>query len=151
MNGTFLKEIEALFDENVIGSLANIASAIYHEVKDLNWVGYYFIKDRYLYLGPFSGKVACSILTLDKGVCAKAVRDRSVTYIKDVHAIEDHIACDSASASELVLPLYKDKKVIGVLDIDAPITDRFAEFEIELFKDISSMISTYLEAHPPLS
>ncbi len=90
------------------------------------------------------GKVACSKLSLDKGVCAKAFNDKEVTYVRDVHEFKGHIACDSASKSELVLPLYSNEKVIGVLDIDAPITDRFDIDEIAFLDKVAKILSTYL-------
>ncbi len=147
MDEIYLKQVRALLDDNVIGSIANVASFLYETLHDVNWVGYYFHRDDKLILGPFMGKIACSKLALDKGVCAKAFRDKSVTYVRDVHNFDGHIACDADSRSELVLPLYNKEKVIGVLDIDAPITDRFNQDDIDMLSEVAMIISAYLSGY----
>ena len=109
-------------------------------IRDLNWAGFYFYKENQLVLGPFQGLPACTRLSLDKGVCAKAFCDEEVIKVDDVHEFIDHIACDSASESELVIPLFYDEKVYGVLDLDAPIKSRFTDIEVEGFAKIARLI-----------
>jgi len=126
-HGLFLAQLQALvFDEpDFLANMANMASLIYHTFSDLNWAGFYLLKDNQLVLGPFNGKPACTRIRLDQGVCGKAARTREVQNIADVHQFSGHIACDSASNSELVIPLIKDGEVIGVLDIDSVVFARF--------------------------
>lgn len=122
------RQIEALIDGELdaIAVLSNVSAILNESMDNINWVGFYFMKNNQLVLGPFQGKVACYRIPLDKGVCGKAVSTNSIQRIADVHAFPGHIACDSASESEIVLPLVVNGKIIGVLDIDAPILDRFS-------------------------
>lgn len=112
-------------ESDIIANLANVSAIIYEFLQDVNWVGFYLLKNNDLVVGPFQGKVACSRIALYKGVCGKAVLDRKMVTIDDVHAFDGHIACDSASNSEIVFPLIVKDKVIGVLDIDSPLYNRF--------------------------
>lgn len=112
-------------ESDAIANLANVSSIIYEFLQDVNWVGFYLLKDNDLVVGPFQGRVACSRIALYKGVCGKAVRDKKMVIIDDVHAFDGHIACDSASNSEIVFPLIVNNNVIGVLDIDSPLFNRF--------------------------
>ena len=122
--------------------MSNISSFIMATIKDLNWSGFYFYKQKEgeLVLGPFQGLPACTRLSLDKGVCAKAYRDEEITKVDDVREFADHIACDSASESELVIPLFNQGKEYGVLDLDSPIKNRFTDIEVEGFKKIGKLI-----------
>ena len=120
--------------------MSNISAFIMGAIKDLNWAGFYFYKEDELVLGPFQGLPACTRLSLDKGVCAKAFRDEKVTKVDDVHEFADHIACDSASESELVLPLFYKGKVYGVLDLDSPKKARFKDIEVEGFTKLAKLI-----------
>ena len=109
-----------------IANAANLSALVYHALPQLNWVGFYFFDGTELVVGPFQGLPACVRIPLDKGVCGAAARTRRTQRIADVHAFDGHIACDSASRSELVVPLYADDgALIGVFDIDSPIPDRF--------------------------
>lgn len=116
-----------LHDErDAIANAANTAALIYTSLPDLNWAGFYFMRAHdELVLGPFQGKPACVRIAKGRGVCGAAAESRQTQRIADVHAFPDHIACDAASRSELVVPLIKHGKVIGVLDLDAPVPNRF--------------------------
>ena len=129
-------------ESDSLALMSNISSFIMATIKDLNWFGFYFYKQQKdaLVLGPFQGLPACTRLSLDKGVCAKAYRDEKITKVDDVHEFADHIACDSASESELVIPLFNQGKVYGVLDLDSPIKNRFTDIEVEGFGKIGKLI-----------
>lgn len=120
-------QAEALFadERDFIANASQFAALLFHELGDLNWAGFYLNKDEELVLGPFQGKPACVRIAKGRGVCGAAAEMRRSLRIEDVHAFPDHIACDAASRSELVVPLLKDGLVIGVLDLDAPIPSRF--------------------------
>ena len=125
------KEIEALTSD-VSDLIANLSNVLNTELTDINWVGFYLLKDDKLILGPFQGKPACVTISLGKGVCGTAVSTDSLQLVKDVHTFPGHIACDSASNSEIVLPLHdKSGKVVAVLDIDSPTLGRFSEADVE--------------------
>ena len=108
-----------------VANAANLAALIYATVPDLNWVGFYFFDGRELVVGPFQGMPACVRIPLGKGVCGTAAATREPQCVEDVNAFPDHIACDSASASELVVPIVHDGALIGVLDLDSPSPARF--------------------------
>lgn len=108
-----------------IANAANLAALIFHSLPGLNWVGFYFYDGRELVVGPFQGLPACIRIPLDKGVCGTAAHAQRTQRIDDVDTFPDHIACDSASRSELVVPLLKDDTLIGVLDLDSPTCARF--------------------------
>ena len=128
------KEIEALTSDvsDLIANLSNVSALLNTELTDINWVGFYLLKDDKLILGPFQGKPACVTIPVGKGVCGTAVSTDSLQLVKDVHEFPGHIACDSASNSEIVLPLHdKSDKVVAVLDIDSPTLGRFSEADGE--------------------
>lgn len=108
-----------------IANAANLSALVYHALPALNWVGFYFHDGSELVVGPFQGLPACVRIPLDKGVCGAAARTRTTQRVADVHAFPGHIACDSASRSELVVPLVRDGELIGVFDLDSPEPDRF--------------------------
>ena len=108
-----------------IANAANLAALVYHGLPELNWVGFYFFDGRELVVGPFQGLPACVRIPLDKGVCGAAARTRTTQRVADVHAFPGHIACDSASRSELVVPLLRDGDLLGVFDLDSPQPARF--------------------------
>jgi GAF domain-containing protein len=121
-------QLEALLagETDGIANAANTAALIYHTLPDINWAGFYFLRDgRELVLGPFQGKAACVRIAVGKGVCGTAAARRETVLVDDVFAFPGHIACDAASRSELVTPLIAADKVIGVLDIDSPHPSRF--------------------------
>jgi len=106
---------------------ANISALLYDALDNLNWAGFYLMRDGELALGPFQGKTACMKIKVGKGVCGTAVQEDRTIRVDDVHLFKGHIACDSASASEIVIPIHKDGRIIGVLDIDSPIKSRFSK------------------------
>ena len=108
-----------------IANAANLAALVYHGLPELNWVGFYFYDGHELVVGPFQGLPACVRIPLDKGVCGAAASNRQTQRVPDVHAFPGHIACDSASRSELVVPLVLDGELLGVFDLDSPEPDRF--------------------------
>ena len=110
-----------------IANFANASALLAEALDDINWVGFYFLQDNKLVLGPFQGKIACVEIDLGSGVCGTAAASDQIQLVPDVHAFPGHIACDSASNSEIVLPLHKDGMVCGVLDIDSPTFGRFTE------------------------
>lgn len=110
-----------------ISNLANVSALIFDAMDDLNWAGFYLLEGETLVLGPFQGKPACIEIPVSRGVCGAAVREDRSQLVPDVHAFAGHIACDSASRSELVVPLRKNGAVIGVLDLDSPSLARFTE------------------------
>lgn len=104
---------------------ANLSALLKQTLTDVSWTGFYLYNGSALYLGPFQGKVACVDITLDRGVCGKSARERKTIVVPNVHEFPGHIACDEGSNSEIVLPIIKDKKLIGVLDIDSYKFNRF--------------------------
>jgi L-methionine (R)-S-oxide reductase len=122
-----MRQARGLFDgeNDVIANAANLSALIWQGLPDLNWAGFYFLKDGELVLGPFQGKPACVRITVGKGVCGTAAARAETIIVPDVHAFAGHIACDSASNSELVVPLAKRDRIVGVLDLDSPSFGRF--------------------------
>jgi len=112
-------------EKDPIANTANMAALLYHALPDVNWAGFYFLKNGELVLGPFQGQPACVRIAVGKGVCGTAAATRRSVRVEDVHAFPGHIACDAASRSELVVPLLKDGGVLGVLDLDSPLPGRF--------------------------
>lgn len=112
-------------EADAIANMANVAALIWQFVPDLNWSGFYRMVGEELVLGPFQGKAACIRIPLEKGVCGAAAQSRMTQLVADVHAFPGHIACDAASASEIVVPLVHQGKLIGVLDLDSPTPGRF--------------------------
>lgn len=112
-------------ERDPIANAANIAALIWHTLPDLNWAGFYFLKRGELVLGPFQGKPACVRIAIGKGVCGTAVARRASVLVANVHEFPGHIACDSASNSEVVVPLMRGSDAIGVLDLDSPLLERF--------------------------
>lgn len=112
-------------ERDFIANAANTASLIFNTVPGLNWAGFYFLRGDELVLGPFQGKPACVRIALGRGVCGAAAAKRQTMRVEDVNAFPDHIACDSASRSELVVPLIRDGALLGVLDLDSPQPGRF--------------------------
>ena len=126
-----------------IANAANLSALVYHALPELNWVGFYFFDGRELVVGPFQGQPACVRIALDRGVCGAAARTRQTQRIADVDAFPGHIPCDSASRSELVVPLYRGDELIGVFDLDSPVLDRF---DAEDQRGLEAIAAIYLEA-----
>jgi L-methionine (R)-S-oxide reductase len=122
-----VQQVEAIVagEQDLIANMANISSILYWALEKVNWVGFYFIKEGQLVLGPFHGQPACIRIPIGKGVCGTAVSENNIQLIDDVHQFSGHIACDAASNSEIVLPIRQNNKVIAVLDIDSPDISRF--------------------------
>ncbi len=112
-------------EPDLVANTANLAALLYHALPDINWVGFYFLRDGQLVLGPFQGKTACVRIPLGKGVCGTATQRRETVVVENVHKFPGHIACDAASNSEIVVPLIHEEELIGVLDVDSPRLGRF--------------------------
>ena len=123
-----------------IANLANISALIYDSLDDLNWAGFYLLKGDKLVLGPFQGKVACVEIPMGKGVCGTAAEADETQLVPDVHLFEGHIACDSASRSEIVVPIHFRGDLVGVLDIDSPDKARFSEEDREGLEKMISIL-----------
>ena len=123
------QQLAALFagERNGLANAANMSALLYEALPNLNWVGFYFLQAGELVLGPFQGRVACVRIALGRGVCGTAAERRETVIVPDVNAFPGHIACDAASRSEIVIPLIKDGRLLGVLDIDSPQIARFDE------------------------
>jgi GAF domain-containing protein len=137
-------QLRSLLDgeQDLIANAANAASLLFHSLPDLNWAGFYFYKDGELVLGPFQGQPACVRIALGKGVCGTAAAQRETVVVPNVHEFPGHIACDSASNSEIVIPLVKDDRLLGVLDLDSP---SFGRFDDEDARGLESLSSIFLE------
>ena len=131
-----LDELRALLagETDVTANAANMAALLYQRVPRLNWAGFYFLRDGVLVVGPFQGLPACTRIPLGRGVCGTAAQRGETIVVPDVHAFPGHIACDSASQSEIVVPLVVDGQVVGVLDVDSPELARFSAAEQEFFE-----------------
>ena len=126
-----------------IANLANTAALLWEALDNINWVGFYLREGDTLILGPFQGKVACIEIPLGRGVCGTAAALGQTVRVDDVHTFPGHIACDSASNSEIVIPLLRDGQVVGVLDIDSPITSRFTPDDQRYLEAIARIIETF--------
>ena len=132
-------------DDDLISQLSNCSALLMDMVPHLNWVGFYLFKGGLLVLGPFQGKPACTRISLDRGVCGTAARDRKIIRVDDVHLFPGHIACDSTSRSELVIPLLTSSgDLLGVLDLDSPNLARFSEQDQNGFKEIGRLLESLL-------
>lgn len=114
-----------------ITNYANASALLFQSLENINWAGFYFMRDGALVLGPFQGKTACTKIAVGKGVCGTAVALEKIMRVPNVHEFPGHIACDCASESEIVLPIHKNGEIIGVLDIDSPIRERFQKEDEE--------------------
>ncbi len=121
--------------------LANVSALLAANIADLNWIGFYLVQDDSLILGPFQGKVACTTIPYGKGVCGTAWREKRVMVVPDVEAFEGHIVCDSASRSEVVVPIIKGERVVAVLDADSPKLARFTSNEVELLEAVAKRLA----------
>ncbi len=145
-----IQQAEALLagETDHLANAANLSALLYAELPDINWAGFYFHDGRELVLGPFQGKPACTRIPLDRGVCGAAARQRRSLIVPDVHAFAGHIACDTASNSELVVPMLRRGRLLGVLDIDSPRHGRFGRAELELAE---SLVAQYMRASNSVS
>jgi GAF domain-containing protein len=140
-----LAQAKALLEgeRDATANAANLASLVFHTLPDLNWAGFYRMKDGVLVLGPFQGKPACVRIALGKGVCGTAAASRKTVVVPDVHAFPGHIACDSASNSEVVVPVMKDGRLLGVLDLDSPSPRRFDD---EDARGLEAVVAAFVAA-----
>ena len=142
MNSLLVDQVRELSEEvYLLSYLSNVIALLNDNISDINWVGFYFDNNIELVLGPFQGKIACSHIKYDKGVCGSSFSNREVIVVDDVHKFVGHIACDSDSNSEIVLPLIYNGKCFGVLDIDSYKFSRFAIEDKNILIDISKLIS----------
>ena len=132
-------------ETDLIALLANLSALIKVYVDNINWAGFYLLKGKDLVLGPFQGRPACVRIGEGKGVCGRAVLERKPVNVPDISQFPGHIACDSDSASELVIPLFKKGEVFGVLDLDSPLIGRFTSLELDSLGELSGLISNYLD------
>ena len=130
-------------ERDLIANAANFAALIFHSLPDLNWAGFYFVKDDELVLGPFQGRPACVRIAVGKGVCGTAAARRVTTIVPNVHEFPGHIACDSTSNSEIVIPLIERERLIGVLDLDSPLLGRF---DNEDGNGLNRLVSTLVQS-----
>jgi len=139
------QQARALVDgeAGAIANAANLAALVYHTLPDLNWVGFYFFDGKELVVGPFQGLPACVRIALNQGVCGAAARSGQTQRVDDVHAFPGHIACDAASRSELVVPLFKDGRLLGVFDLDSP---KLARFDPDDQAGLEALAQLYLDA-----
>ena len=133
-------------ERDFIANAANVSSLLYHALPDLNWAGFYLLKKGELVLGPFQGKPACVRIAMGKGVCGTAAQERQTILVDNVHDFPGHIACDSESNSEIVLPLVKDGELLGVLDLDSPVLGRFDEQDARGLNELAAIFLDYTEA-----
>lgn len=135
------KQISAIINKKypLITNLSNV-SAVLNQLDNINWCGFYLVKEDGLYLGPFQGEVACSYISFEKGICGRCYREKKSIIIDDVLSDKDHIACSSASRSEIVVPIIVDNKVKALIDIDAPIKDRFKENDRIMLEKIADIL-----------
>lgn len=129
-------------EPHVIPNLSNASALLNLALPDINWAGFYLIKNGELLLGPFQGKPACIHIPIGKGVCGTAVAEGKTQVVPDVHAFPGHIACDSESNSEIVVPIFVDNKVIGVLDIDSPLFNRFDDTDREGLEKVAHLLAS---------
>ena len=127
-----------------ITGLSNASALIWQGLEDINWAGFYLMRDGRLELGPFQGKPACTTIEPGKGVCGTAVSLDETQLVTDVHLFPGHIACDSASNSEIVIPLRRDGRIWGVLDIDSPLTGRFTEEDKAGLETLAHIIENHI-------
>ena len=143
---TLRQQVEGLLDEEpwYVAAMSNISALIMTSLDRLNWAGFYIIRDDMLVVGPFQGKPACIRIPVGKGVCGTAIKEDRMQVVPDVHKFPGHIACDSASESEIVIPIHRDGKVAAELDIDSPVKNRFGNEEADGLSTIVELIEKKL-------
>ena len=141
-----LSQVQAIVKDDLplVTNLANTSSILF-KMEHVNWAGFYLLIDNELVLGPFQGDVACTKIPLGKGVCGKSARERKTIIVDDVNLFDGHIACSSLSKSEIVVPLIKEEKLIGVMDLDAPIYSRFKKEEQEFLEEVRNVLVSVIK------
>lgn len=139
--------LEGLISEEPdwLANLSNAAALLWMLMDDINWAGFYVYKNGELVLGPFQGKPACTHIQIGKGVCGTAAEQRKTQLVKNVHEFPGHIACDSQSNSEIVIPLLIENKIVGVLDIDSPKLGRFDQIDKEYLEQFAEIVERYVK------
>ena len=127
-----------------LANMANASALLYYSLNDINRAGFYLMHDDRLVLGPFQGKPACIVIPVGKGVCGTAVLQNKTQLVSDVHLFPGHIACDSASKSEIVIPLRKNGEVFGVLDVDSPVLNRFTQNDKKILEQFCAVLETVI-------
>ena len=137
-----LSQIKSIIDPNIplVSNLSN-ASAVLNQMENINWVGFYLVKNDALYLGPFQGDVACTIIPKGKGVCGTSFEKKETIIVPNVNEFKGHIACSSLSKSEIVVPIMKNNEVVALIDIDAPIFDRFTNEDKDVLENVASVLA----------
>ncbi|MFT4732645.1 MAG: L-methionine (R)-S-oxide reductase [Gammaproteobacteria bacterium] len=137
-------QVTALISDepDMVANMANIAAVLFNTLEQINWAGFYLLKQEQLVLGPFQGKPACIRIPMGSGVCGTSAASLQTIIVKDVHAFSGHIACDAASNSEIVLPIIVNNELVGVLDIDSPVADRFDEHDLQ---GLETLVSIFQE------
>ena len=143
---TLLNQVQAIVKDDLplVTNLANTSSILF-KMEDVNWAGFYLLIDNELVLGPFQGDVACTRIPLGKGVCGKSAETRKTIVVDDVNLFDGHIACSSLSKSEIVVPLIKKERLIGVIDLDAPIYSRFKKEEQEFLEQVRDVLVSVIK------
>lgn len=143
--GNLAAQLRSLLESerDFIANAANVSALLYHSLPDLNWAGFYLLKDGELVLGPFQGQPACVRIAIGKGVCGTAAEQRQTIMVDNVHDFPGHIACDSASNSEIVVPLIRQEQLIGVLDLDSP---SFARFDDEDAHGLNELAEIFINS-----
>ena len=138
---TLTKQLQSIIDKDLplISNLSN-ASSVLSTLPNINWCGFYLVDSNRLVLGPFQGEIACAIIPFDKGVCGYAYRNKKTIIVDDVNRFDGHIACSTLSKSEIVTPIIKDNEVKAVIDIDAPIYQRFSKDDQKLLEEIADVL-----------
>lgn len=146
MDNLLKKQYVSLIQCNheMITILSNTSAFIKQNYQDISWAGFYLLKDNELILGPFQGKVACTNIPLNKGVCGTSAYLRETIVVENVHLFKGHIACDSESNSEIVVPIIKNNELFGVLDLDSTSIERFTDTDKIIFEDLVSILVKYL-------
>lgn len=141
-----IKQLEALIEDepDPIANFSNSAALLNQFLDRINWVGFYLLQGDQLVLGPFQGLPACVRIDVGKGVCGTAVAQKQTQLVADVHQFPGHIACDARSQSEIVIPLFKNKQVIGVLDVDSPEKDRFTQIDRNYLEQFCEKLMTFI-------
>ncbi len=131
-------------DLPLISNLSN-ASAVLNQLENINWCGFYLVKGDKLFLGPFQGEPACTVIPCGKGVCGTAFKEKRTIIVKDVSKFEGHIACSTKSKSEIVVPIIKGNNVIGIIDVDSPLLDRFSDEDKALLEEIADFLREFFD------
>ena len=142
MNELLVKQIKEIVDPSLplVSNLANVSAILFRQ-ENINWAGFYLVKENTLYLGPFQGDIACTIIPIGKGVCGTSFKEKKTIIVDDVSKFDGHIACSSLSRSEIVTPIIKDDKVVAVIDIDSPILNRFDLEDKKVLEAIAVILS----------